>query len=62
MKRHFNVVIERDQDGWLVASVPSLHGCHTQAKTFDLLNERIQEAIEFCLEGEEAKQASFFRL
>jgi predicted RNase H-like HicB family nuclease len=62
MKRHFNVIIERDREGWLVASVPCLPGCHTQAKTFDLLNERIQEAIELCLEGEEEKQSSLFRL
>ncbi len=50
MKRHFNIIIERDTDGWLVASVPGIPGCHTQAKTFDQLNERIQEAIELCLE------------
>lgn len=53
MKRHFNVIIERDKEGWLVASVPSLPGCHTQAKTFDQLYARIQEAIELCLEGED---------
>jgi predicted RNase H-like HicB family nuclease len=50
MKQTFNVLIERDSEGWLVASVPSLEGCHTQAKTFDELNERVQEAIEVCLE------------
>jgi len=56
MKRKFNVIIERDQEGWLVASVPSLPGCYTQAKNFDQLNERIQEAIELCLEGEEESE------
>jgi predicted RNase H-like HicB family nuclease len=45
MRRIFNVVIEKDEDGWLVASVPELPGCHTQAKTMDKLMERIQEAI-----------------
>lgn len=50
MKRTFNVVIERDSDGWLVGSVPTLQGCYTQAKNFDQLNERILEAIEVCLE------------
>ena len=29
MTRNFNVVIERDEAGYYVASVPSLHGCHT---------------------------------
>ena len=43
--RQFDVVIERDEDGWLVASVPELPGCHTQAKSQDALMARIKEAI-----------------
>jgi len=50
MKREFNVIIERDSDGYYVASVAELHGCHTQAKSMDKLMERIREAIELCLE------------
>ena len=50
MQQKFNVVIERDSEGWLVASVPSLHGCHTQARSFDELDSRIKEAISLCLE------------
>ncbi len=49
MTKYFNVIIEKDEDSYLVASVPSLKGCHTQAKTLDTLMERIQEAIELCL-------------
>jgi predicted RNase H-like HicB family nuclease len=41
----YNVVIERDEEGWLVGSVPELPGCHTQAKSQDQLIERIREAI-----------------
>lgn len=41
MKREFNVIIERDTDGYFVASVPNLAGCHTQAKSLDELIERI---------------------
>lgn len=52
MQRKFSVVIERDADGWLVASVPSLPGCHTQARSFDELDERIKEAIALCIEDE----------
>lgn len=52
MSHFFNVIIEKDADKYLVASVPSLPGCHTQAKTFDELMNRIQEAIELCLEME----------
>ena len=50
MTKIYNVLIERDSDGYLVASVPELHGCHTQAKSLDKLMERIKEAIELCLE------------
>lgn len=53
MKREFNVVIEKDEDGYFVASVPALHGCHTQAKSLDLLMKRVKEAVELCLEVEE---------
>jgi len=52
MKREFNVVIEQDEDGYFVASVPALRGCHTQAKSLDVLMKRIKEAIELCLEVE----------
>lgn len=50
MQQKFNVVIERDSEGWLNASVPSLQGCHTQARSFDELDIRIKEAISLCLE------------
>ena len=49
----FSVVIERDEDGYYVASVPALPGCHTQAKSLDELMVRVKEAIELCLEVEE---------
>jgi predicted RNase H-like HicB family nuclease len=53
MARDFNVIIERDSEGFYVASVPSLRGCHTQARSLDELMERVREAIELCLEVEE---------
>jgi predicted RNase H-like HicB family nuclease len=52
MKREYTVVIERDEDGYYVASVPELRGCHTQAKSLDALMKRIREAIELCLDVE----------
>lgn len=51
MSREFNVLIERDADGLLVASVPELPGCHTQARSLDELMERIREAILLCLDA-----------
>lgn len=53
MVREFDVVVERDEDGIYVASVPALRGCHTQAKSLDKLMSRIREAIELCLEVED---------
>jgi predicted RNase H-like HicB family nuclease len=61
MARGFDVVIERDEEGFYVASVPELRGCHTQAKSLDVLMERIREAIELCLvvDGEPATRLEF---
>ncbi len=61
MSREFNVVIERDSEGYYVASVPSLPGCHTQALSLDELMERTREAIQLCLEvqGEPAEALDF---
>lgn len=47
--RTFDVVIEQDEDGWFVASVPALPGCHTQGKSVPQARERIKEAILLCL-------------
>ena len=54
----FDVVIERDDEGYYVASVPQLPGCHTQARSLDDVTERIREAIEHCLEVEGAPEQS----
>ena len=50
MAKQFDVVVERDSEGFYVASVPSLVGCHTQARSLDELMGRIRETIELCLE------------
>lgn len=49
---NFTVLIERDEDGIFVGSVPSLRGCHTQGETIEELLQNIREAIELCLEVE----------
>lgn len=51
-RREFTVVIEEGEDGYLVATVPELKGCHTQGKTLDELIKNIKEAIQLCLEVE----------
>ena len=61
MKKELNVLVERDRDGFYVASVPALKGCHTQARSLDELMERIRAAAELCLDvqGEEVDDLEF---
>ena len=61
MVKEFDVVVEMDADGYYVASVPALRGCHTQARSLDKLMVRVQEAIALCLdvEGVPAKPNKF---
>lgn len=53
----FTVIIEKDEEGIYVATVPALSGCHTQAKDLNELDERIKEAIKLCLEEEIHEEA-----
>ena len=43
----------KDEDNWLIADVPELEGCHTQAKPLDELMKRTKEAIKLCLKEKE---------
>jgi predicted RNase H-like HicB family nuclease len=54
-KRKFTVLIEQDEDGYYVATVPALPGCHTQAKSQDVLMKRVREVIALCLQDANAK-------
>jgi predicted RNase H-like HicB family nuclease len=45
----FTVLVERDEEGYFVATVPELRGCHTQAKSLGVLMRRVKEAITLCL-------------
>ena len=56
MSREFTVIIERDEDGYYIASVPELRGCHTQARSLDELTERVKEAILLCLDVQQAEE------
>ncbi len=59
-ERVFNVLVERDEDGYYVASVVELPGCHTQAKTLDQLSRRIREAVEAYLQVAKSEQGPEF--
>lgn len=62
MSREFTVVIERDEEGYLVGSVPTLEGCHSQARSIGILIERMKEAIRLRLEvqGHDSAEALEF--
>ena len=64
MARQFTVVIERDEEGYYVADVPGLKGCHTQARSLDELLERAKESIQLCLEayGEDLPAMEFIAI
>ena len=55
MRNDYTVVIEKDEDGYYVGSVPTLPGCHTQAASIGQLMERMREAIELWIEVENAE-------
>ncbi|HWR59321.1 MAG TPA: type II toxin-antitoxin system HicB family antitoxin [Thermodesulfovibrionales bacterium] len=54
--KEFTVIIEQDEEGYFIAEVPALKGCHTQAKALDTLMKRVKEAIQLCLEVQREKR------
>ena len=46
----FTVVLEREDDGGFVASVPALPGCVSQGDTRDEAMQNVREAIEVYIE------------
>lgn len=58
----FTVVIEQDEGGYYVASVPSLPSCYTQARNLEELAPRIREVIALCLAEQRAPLMKFVAL
>lgn len=48
--KSYTVKYERDADGWWVATVKGVSGCHTQGKTIEQSRTRIREALELFVE------------
>jgi predicted RNase H-like HicB family nuclease len=57
--RTLTVLIEKDADGYYVATVPALKSCYTQARTLEELYPRIREVIDLCLEVEDPVPMEF---
>lgn len=47
----FKVLLEKDEDGFFTATVPSLPGCISQGRTKEEAKENIKEAIELHLKS-----------
>jgi len=52
---NFPIIIEKDEDGFFVASTPVISGCYTQGKTYKQALERMKEAIDLHLEARHIK-------
>lgn len=52
MQRKFMMIVERDEDGWLVGSIHGLRGAHTQGATMEELTANMREVIALCLEDD----------
>ncbi len=52
MQHHVPVVIEQDEDGVFIVSVPTLQGCHSYGHTIDEAMKNITEAVVLCLQDE----------
>jgi predicted RNase H-like HicB family nuclease len=56
----FTVLVEKDEEGYFVATVPELRGCQTQAKSLDTRMRRVPEAITLCLADESRRPRRTF--
>ena len=49
---HLPVLVEQDEDGVFIVSVPTLRGCRSYGNTIDEAMKNIAEAAALCLEDE----------
>jgi predicted RNase H-like HicB family nuclease len=47
----FTVVVEQDEDGLYIASVPLLQGCYTQGETYKEALDNIKDTIKLHIEA-----------
>ena len=55
-EQYLKALIERDEDGVYIASVPALPGCRSQAKTYEQAVKRVKQAADLYLEVMKDKQ------
>lgn len=49
-KQNFKIILEQDEDGVFVASVPAVPGCFAEGKTYEEVMENVEESLGLCLE------------
>ena len=52
VRHHLPVLIELDEDGVFIVSIPTLRGCRSSGRTIEQAMENITEAAALCLEDE----------
>jgi len=57
---HLPVLIEQDEDGVFIVSVPTLRGCRSYGHTLDQAMDNITEAAALCLEDEKPVSGAVF--
>lgn len=55
-KTQFEVIYERDESGWWVASVKGIPGCHTQGRSIPQARTRIREALSLFVDDAETAE------
>ena len=60
VRHHLPIVIEQDEDGVFIVSVPTLTGCRSYGRTMDEALKNIHEAAALCLQDETPRPGTSF--
>lgn len=52
---NYRIIIEQDEDGVFVASVPALQGCYTEGDTFEEVVKNIEDVIKLHVSARKAR-------
>lgn len=52
---NYRVIIEQDEDGVFIASVPALQGCYTEGDTFEDALENAKDVVGLHIKARKAK-------
>lgn len=55
---NYRVIVEQDEDGIFVATVPSVQGCYTEADTYEESIDNIKDALKLHIKTKSSKSAT----